>query len=159
VSDEIDPNWPPPTPAETPQPPQAAPPEQPQLQEPTPDVSSRSSSTTLLAWKRPRVIVAVLVAVVLIAALATVAFVMTRSEGHEATIKPEGAAGSVTDLVSKQTGFKPYDVKCPSGVAAEVGKEFECHFTGPDGKDYTAQMKITKVEGDDVQFHIKTQPS
>jgi hypothetical protein len=79
--------------------------------------------------------------------------------GCGSTIKPEGAAGSVTDLVNKQTGFKPNDVKCPSGVDAEVGKEFECHFTGPEGKEYTAQMKVTKVEGDDVEFYIKTAPS
>ena len=75
------------------------------------------------------------------------------------TIRPEGAAQSVTDLVSKQTGFKPEDVKCPSGVDAEVGKEFECKFTGPEGTEYTAQMKVTKVEGDDVEFYIKTAPS
>lgn len=79
--------------------------------------------------------------------------------GCSSTIKPEGAAGSVTDLVSKQTGFKPTDVKCPSGVDAEVGKEFKCQFTGPEGKEYTAHMKVTKVEGEDVEFYIKTEPS
>jgi Domain of unknown function (DUF4333) len=79
--------------------------------------------------------------------------------GCGSTIKPEGAAQSVVDLVSKQTGFKPEDVKCPSGVDAEVGKEFECHFTGPEGKDYTAYMKVTKVEGENVEFYIKTAPS
>jgi hypothetical protein len=46
-----------------------------------------------------------------------------------------------------------------SGVDAEVGKEFECHFTWPEGKDYTAHMKVTKVEGEDVQFYVKTEPS
>ena len=76
--------------------------------------------------------------------------------GCGSTIKPEGAAQSVVDLVSKQTGFKPKDVKCPSGVDAEVGKEFECHFTGPEGKDYTAQMKVTKVEGENVEFYIQS---
>ena len=79
--------------------------------------------------------------------------------GCGSTIKPEGAAQSVVDLVSKQTHFKPNDVKCPSGVDAEVGKEFECHFTGPEGKEYTAQMKVTKVEGENVEFYIKTAPS
>jgi hypothetical protein len=91
--------------------------------------------------------------VVLIASLATVL------AGCGSTIKPEGAAQSVVDLVSKQTGFKPTDVKCPSGVDAEVGKEFECHFTGPENKDYVAHMKVTKVEGEDVEFYIKTEPS
>ena len=79
--------------------------------------------------------------------------------GCSATIKPEGAAASVVDLVSKQTGFKPNDVKCPNGVDAKVGTEFECHFTGPEGKEYTAKMKVTKVDGEDVQFYIQTKPS
>ena len=91
--------------------------------------------------------------VVLIASLAMVL------AGCGSKIKAEGAAQSVTDLVSKQTGFKPNDVKCPSGVDAEEGEEFECHFTGPEGKNYTAHMKVTKVKGDDVQFYIKTEPS
>ena len=30
---------------------------------------------------------------------------------------------------------------------------------GPEGKDYTAHMKVTKVEGDNVEFYIKTEPS
>lgn len=74
------------------------------------------------------------------------------------TIKPEGAAKSVADLVSQQTKFKPTDVKCPSDVDAKVGQEFDCHFTGPDGP-YTAHLKVTKVDGDDVEFYIQTQRS
>ena len=74
------------------------------------------------------------------------------------TIKPDGAAKSVTDVVSQQTGFKPTDVKCPSGVDAKVGQEFDCHFTGPEGP-YTAHLKVTKVSGDDVEFFIQTKPS
>ena len=57
---------------------------------------------------------------------------------------------------------KPRDRRMTSNARVstpKVGKEFECHFTGPEGKDYTAHMKVTKVEGDDVQFYIKTEPS
>jgi hypothetical protein len=43
-------------------------------------------------------------------------------------------------------------------VDAKVGTEFDCHFTGPDG-DYTAHVKVTKVEGDDVEFLIETKLS
>jgi Domain of unknown function (DUF4333) len=75
--------------------------------------------------------------------------------GCGSTIKPEGAAQSVVDVVSRETGFKPDDVTCPSGVDAEVGVEFDCHFTGPDG-DYTAHMKVTKVEGENVEFYIES---
>jgi hypothetical protein len=92
----------------------------------------------------------------LVVVIASLAMILA---GCGSTIKPEGAAQSVVDLVNKQTGFKPNDVKCPSGVDAEVGKEFECHFTGPEGTEYTAQMKVTKVQGDDVEFYIKTAPS
>ena len=82
--------------------------------------------------------------------------VVAFSFGTRSTIKPDGAAKSVTDLVSQQTGFKPTDVNCPSGEEAKVGVEFDCHFTGPDGP-YTAHMKVTKVDGSDVVFDIKTQ--
>ena len=92
----------------------------------------------------------------LVVLMASLAMVLA---GCGSTITPEGAAGSVTDLVSKQTGFTPTDVKCPSGVDAQVGKQFECHFTGPGGKAYTAHMKVTKVDGDNVEFYIKTAPS
>jgi hypothetical protein len=74
------------------------------------------------------------------------------------TIKPEGAAQSVVDLVSEKTDFKPTDVKCPEGVEAKVGQEFDCKFTGPDG-DYTAHMKVLKVEGEQVLFDINTKLS
>jgi Domain of unknown function (DUF4333) len=60
--------------------------------------------------------------------------------------------------VTEQTGFKPTDVSCPSGVEAKVGVEFQCHFTGPEGP-YTAYMKITKVQGEEVFFDFKTQRS
>ncbi len=92
----------------------------------------------------------------LVAALAVVAVLIS---GCGSTIKPEGAAQSIVDLVKKQTGFTPTDVKCPEGVEAKVGTKFECKFTGPEGTGYTADMRITKVDGDDVEFYIETRPS
>jgi Domain of unknown function (DUF4333) len=77
--------------------------------------------------------------------------------GCGTTVKPDGAAKSVVDVVSRQTGFKPNDVHCPTGVKANVGVEFDCGFTGPEGP-YVAHMRITRVAGDDVEFDIKTQP-
>jgi Domain of unknown function (DUF4333) len=72
------------------------------------------------------------------------------------TIKPEGAAQSVTDLVSEKTDFKPTDVKCPDGIDAKVGVTFDCNFTGPDG-NYVAHMKVLKIEGEQVLFDINTE--
>lgn len=48
---------------------------------------------------------------------------------------------------------------CPSGVEAKVGQEFDCHFTGPEGKPYTAHMRITKVDGERVDFDVRSRPS
>jgi hypothetical protein len=79
--------------------------------------------------------------------------------GCSSTIDPDGAAKSVVDLVNKQTGFKPTDVKCPDDVEAKEGTTFACTFTGPERKEYTADVRITKVEGEDVQFFIETHPS
>ena len=40
-----------------------------------------------------------------------------------------------------------------------MGGQFDCHFTGPEGKEYVANMTITKVTGDNVEFDVKTHPS
>jgi hypothetical protein len=79
--------------------------------------------------------------------------------GCGATIKPDEAAKSVSTVVSRQTKFKPKDVNCPPGVDAEVGVEFDCTFTGPEGTEYTARVKVTKVKGDEVEFSVKSEPS
>jgi Domain of unknown function (DUF4333) len=70
------------------------------------------------------------------------------------TIKPDSTAQFITDRVSKQAGFHPTDVTCPSGVEATVGGEFDCHFTGPDGS-YIAHMRITRDDGKSVDYDIQ----
>ena len=77
--------------------------------------------------------------------------------GSKKTIRPEGAAKTVVDVVSSQTSFHPDDVKCPSGVEAKVGGTFDCHFTGPEGP-YVAHMRIKEVEGEKVLFDVRTHP-
>ncbi len=78
--------------------------------------------------------------------------------GGKDTIKPEGAEKVVVNVVSSQTGFKPTDVRCPSGVEAKVGGTFDCHFTGPEGP-YTAAMRIREVEGERVLFYVRSRPT
>jgi hypothetical protein len=77
----------------------------------------------------------------------------------ESTVKPDGAEQSVVDVVSRKTGFHPTDVSCPSGVEAKVGGTFECHFTGPEGRPYTAKMRILEVEDERVLFQVDSRPS
>jgi hypothetical protein len=76
--------------------------------------------------------------------------------GCGSTINAENAAESVTKVVSKETKFRPTDVKCPSSVEAKVGAEFDCTFTGPDG-DYTAHVRVESINGDDVDFHVQSE--
>lgn len=76
----------------------------------------------------------------------------------KSVIKADGAAKSVVQIVSKQTGFTPTDVKCPSGVDAKAGKTFDCHFTGPENKRYVANMRVTAVKGSRVNFYVQTHP-
>lgn len=77
----------------------------------------------------------------------------------KSTIVATGAARSVVDAVSAKTGFHPTDVRCPSGVPAKVGGRFDCHFTGPEGRAYTAAMSIRSVHGSRVVFGIDSEPT
>jgi hypothetical protein len=95
---------------------------------------------------RPLIAAAALAAVASLAACGT------------ATIKPGGAAKAVVDVVRRQTGFRPTDVHCPSGVEAIVGRTFDCHFTGPEPRPYTASVRITRVHGQRVIFYVSTRP-
>lgn len=105
--------------------------------------------------RTPLVLIGVLaaVAVVLVVGFLAYKFIFSKE-----TVIPGKAADAVTSLVSQQTGFTPTDVTCPSGVEAKAGATFQCHFTGPDGP-YTAYMKVTNVDGDNVMFDIRTQLS
>ena len=75
----------------------------------------------------------------------------------KSTVKPDGAEKVVVNVVSEETGFRPTDVRCPSGVEAKVGVTFECDFTGPEGP-YIAHMKIRTVEGERVVFSLRSRP-
>jgi Domain of unknown function (DUF4333) len=75
------------------------------------------------------------------------------------TVKPDGAERSVVDVVSRETGFHPMDVSCPSGIKAEVGGTFNCRFTGPGGTPYVARMRILEVDGERVVFQGRSRPS
>jgi len=99
------------------------------------------------------------IAQVAVTAAIIVPTVLSAGCSSKPTIKPDGAAKSVVDVVSKQTGFQPNDVHCPDGVEAKEGTQFDCHFTGPEGKQYVANMKITKITGDNVEFDVNTHPS
>ncbi len=75
--------------------------------------------------------------------------------GCSKTISADGAQKSVTDFVAQNTEATASNVKCPDSTDAKVGVEFDCTFTAPDG-DYVAHLKITKVDGTNVEYDIET---
>jgi hypothetical protein len=91
--------------------------------------------------------------------LIVVACALLLSACGTSTIKVDGAEQSVVDVVFRQTGFRPTDTSCPSGIAAKAGTAFDCHFTGPGRQRYTAHMSITKVDGSRVDFNVRARPS
>ena len=60
--------------------------------------------------------------------LASLAVVVT---GCGSTIKPEGAAQSVTDLVSQETGFTPKDTCLPRGRQGRGGHRVRMQIHRP----------------------------
>jgi len=92
--------------------------------------------------------------------LAALAFsaILLSACGGSTGIDPTTTAKYVDDVEFQQTGFRPVDMRCPSGIPATVGGRFNCHFTGPEGP-YTAYLRIVKVEGHRAAFELKTQPS
>jgi hypothetical protein len=78
--------------------------------------------------------------------------------GTSASIDPAATANTVVHFVVQHTGFRPRDVRCPSGIPATAGRRFKCHFTGPEGP-YTAYLRILKVHGRRVLYQMETRPS
>jgi hypothetical protein len=78
--------------------------------------------------------------------------------GGSTALDPATTAKYIDDVEFQQTGFRPVDVRCPSGVPATAGGRFTCHFTGPEGP-YTAYLRIVKSEGRKAAFQLDSQPS
>jgi hypothetical protein len=93
----------------------------------------------------------------LLAAVAGCAILLSAC-GAQNKIDPTATGKYIRGVVFRQTGFRPTDVRCPSGIPARPGGRFDCHFTGPEGP-YTAYLRIVNVHGRRVVYRLDTQPS
>src|SRR5690242_10133985 len=93
-----------------------------------------------------------------LAPVACCAALLSACGGGRNEIDPAGTANYIGGVVFAQTGFRPTDVRCPTGIPAAAGGRFNCHFTGPEGP-YTAYLRIVDVHGRRVNYRLKTQPS
>ena len=77
-----------------------------------------------------------------LAAIACPVILLSACGGGTAALDSSATANYVDDFVFQKTGFRPVDVRCPTGIHATAGGQFTCHFTGPEGP-YTsgAQMR------------------
>ena len=73
-----------------------------------------------------------------------------------------GARLDDTDLVATlrtelaHHGVQADDLRCPSGLRAEVGESVRCTFT-VDGQPVDAVARITAVDGDSVTYDVHTE--
>jgi hypothetical protein len=75
----------------------------------------------------------------------------------QGVLKQHASERLVANFVFQNTGFRPTDVHCPSGIPAKVDATFACHFTGPEGP-YTAKVRVTSVHGSRTTDYIVTHP-
>jgi len=71
----------------------------------------------------------------------------------EKTIDSTRAEETVTGLIADESGFEAEGMSRPEDVKAEVGEEFECEFTGPEGP-YVASVEISEADGEDAVFQV-----
>lgn len=86
---------------------------------------------------------------------AAVALALLLAACGEKTVDATEAEETVAGVIADETGFEAEDMSCPEDIKAEVGEEFECEFTGPEGP-YVASVTITEVDGDDATFEIES---
>ncbi|HET6869607.1 MAG TPA: hypothetical protein VFH80_27085 [Solirubrobacteraceae bacterium] len=93
-----------------------------------------------------------------LAAIVGPVILLSACGGGTAALDSAATANYVDDFVFQKTGFRPVDVRCPSGIHPTAGGQFTCHFTGPEGP-YTAYLRIVKAQGHRAAFDVDTQPS
>ncbi|MFF5370287.1 DUF4333 domain-containing protein [Streptomyces sp. NPDC013187] len=75
------------------------------------------------------------------------------------TPTPEMSSGKLAILLAKElaatTGRPKPDVACPEGLAAKVGTTTRCTLTAGDGDTLGVTVKVTSVEGDQINFDFQ----
>ena len=94
-----------------------------------------------------------LASLVVIVALALAACGGSVSVGGSSVSKDE-IAKQASAALEKSVGKTPPPITCPSDLDATVGKTTTCVMHASDG-DYNVNVKITKVDGSDVNFDVQ----
>lgn len=64
-------------------------------------------------------------------------------------------SGTVAEKLAATTGQPEPDVTCPEDLAGKVGTTTRCTLTASDGMTAGVSIKVTSVEGSQINFDIK----
>ncbi|WP_326610704.1 DUF4333 domain-containing protein [Streptomyces scopuliridis] len=64
-------------------------------------------------------------------------------------------ATTVAEKLAATTGRPKPDITCPEALAGKVGTTTRCTLTADDGSTLGVTVKVSSVEGDEINFDIK----
>ncbi|MFJ9028550.1 DUF4333 domain-containing protein [Streptomyces sp. NPDC102274] len=64
-------------------------------------------------------------------------------------------AATVAEKLAATTGQPKPDITCPEDLVGKVGTTTRCELTAGDGSTLGVTVKVTSVEGDEINFDIK----
>ncbi|MFJ9207241.1 hypothetical protein CU044_4782 [Streptomyces sp. L-9-10] len=67
----------------------------------------------------------------------------------------EKLATTVAEKLAATTGQPKPNITCPEDLAGKVGTTTRCTLTADDGSTLGVTVKVTSVEGDQINFDIK----
>ncbi|WSQ12163.1 DUF4333 domain-containing protein [Streptomyces sp. NBC_01231] len=93
---------------------------------------------------------AVAVGVLLVGCSASVS-----ADKSEAKISKDKLATTVAEKLAATTGQPKPDITCPEDLAGKVGTTTRCTLTASDGSTLGVTVKVSSVDGDNINFDIK----
>ncbi|MGW7045938.1 DUF4333 domain-containing protein [Streptomyces avermitilis] len=73
----------------------------------------------------------------------------------EKKMSAEKLAGIVAEKLAATTGQPKPDITCPEDLVGKVGNTTRCKLTADDGSTLGVSVKVSSVDGDQINFDIK----
>ncbi|MFJ6510089.1 DUF4333 domain-containing protein [Streptomyces sp. NPDC091406] len=73
----------------------------------------------------------------------------------EPKLPADKLATTVSEKLAATTNQPEPDISCPEDLAGKVGTTTRCTLTAKDGSTLGVSVKVTSVEGDQINFDIK----
>ncbi|MFF0159552.1 DUF4333 domain-containing protein [Streptomyces sp. NPDC005263] len=73
----------------------------------------------------------------------------------EPKLSSDKLAATVAEKLAATTGQPKPDITCPEDLAGKVGNTTRCKLTASDGSTLGVTVKVSSVDGDNINFDIK----